>query len=113
MFAPYRGYAVQSASFRTGLQETVTLLVNAQQAIPNAMGVRVTRGIVSAALAFNRRMSAHCAARFCINQQSQTVTRFDRVMTELQRLVHWTHAPPTTGDVQTWSARTVHLLDCG
>jgi transposase len=33
-----------------------------------------------------------------------------RVMTELQRLVHWATAPPTTGEVQTWYARMVHLL---
>jgi hypothetical protein len=47
-------------------------LVNAQQAISNAMGVRGTRGIVSVALAFNRRMYARFAARFCINQQSRS-----------------------------------------
>jgi transposase len=34
-----------------------------------------------------------------------------RVMTEWQRLVHWATAPPTSGEVQTWSARLVHLLD--
>jgi transposase len=33
-----------------------------------------------------------------------------RVMTELQRLVHWATAPPTAGEVQTWYARMVHLL---
>jgi transposase len=33
-----------------------------------------------------------------------------RVMTELQRLVHWAQAPPTSGEVQTWYARMVHLL---
>jgi transposase len=33
-----------------------------------------------------------------------------RVMTELQRLVHWATAPPTSGKVQTWYARMVHLL---
>ena len=33
-----------------------------------------------------------------------------RVMTELQRLVHWAIAPPTSGEVQTWYARMVHLL---
>jgi transposase len=33
-----------------------------------------------------------------------------RVMTELQRLVHWATAPPTVGEVQTWYARMVHLL---
>jgi hypothetical protein len=48
-----------------------TLLVNAQQAISNAMGVRGTRGIVSVALASNRRVYAHFAERSCINQQSQ------------------------------------------
>jgi transposase len=34
-----------------------------------------------------------------------------RVMVELQRLVHWATAPPTSGEVQTWYARMVHLLD--
>ena len=33
-----------------------------------------------------------------------------RVMTELQRLVHWATAPSTSGEVQTWYARMVHLL---
>jgi transposase len=33
-----------------------------------------------------------------------------RIMTELPRLVHWAHAPPTAGAVQTWYARLVHLL---
>jgi transposase len=33
-----------------------------------------------------------------------------RVLTELQRLVHWATAPPTAGEVQTWYARMVHLL---
>jgi transposase len=33
-----------------------------------------------------------------------------RVMTELQRLVRWATAPPTTGEVQAWYARMVHLL---
>jgi transposase len=33
-----------------------------------------------------------------------------RVLAELQRLVHWATAPPTSGEVQTWYARMVHLL---
>jgi transposase len=33
-----------------------------------------------------------------------------RVMAELQRLVHWAQAPPTSGQVQTWYARMVHLM---
>jgi transposase len=33
-----------------------------------------------------------------------------RVVTELQRLVHWATAPPTAGEVQMWYARMVHLL---
>ena len=33
-----------------------------------------------------------------------------RVLAELQRLVHWAQAPPTSGEVQTWYARMVHLL---
>jgi transposase len=31
-------------------------------------------------------------------------------LAELQRLVHWATAPPTSGDVQTWYARMVHLM---
>jgi transposase len=34
-----------------------------------------------------------------------------RVLVELQRLVHWATAPPTSGEVQTWYARMVHLID--
>jgi transposase len=34
-----------------------------------------------------------------------------RVMAELQRLVHWATAPPTSGEVQTWYARMGRLLD--
>jgi transposase len=33
-----------------------------------------------------------------------------RVLAELQRLVRWATAPPTSGEVQTWYARMVHLL---
>jgi transposase len=36
-----------------------------------------------------------------------------RVLAELQRLVHWAMAPPTSGEVQTWYARMVHLLEQG
>jgi transposase len=34
-----------------------------------------------------------------------------RGLAELQRLVHWAAAPPTAGEVQTWYARMVHLLN--
>jgi transposase len=34
-----------------------------------------------------------------------------RVLAELQRLVHWAQAPPTSGEVQTWYARMIHLID--
>jgi transposase len=34
-----------------------------------------------------------------------------RVMVELQRLVHWATAPPTSGGVQAWYAHMVDLLD--
>jgi transposase len=33
-----------------------------------------------------------------------------RALAELQRLVHWATAPPTSGEVQTWYARMVHLI---
>jgi hypothetical protein len=41
-----------------------TLLVNAQQSISNAIGIRFTRGMASVALAFKRRMYARFSARF-------------------------------------------------
>ena len=37
--------------------------------------------------------------------------RSRRVLAELQRLGHWTTAPPSVGDVQTWYARMAHLLN--
>ena len=33
-----------------------------------------------------------------------------RMLAQLQRLVHWATAPPTSGEVQMWYARMVHLL---
>ena len=33
-----------------------------------------------------------------------------RVKTELQRLVSWATAPPTSGEVQTWYVRMMHLI---
>ena len=50
-------------------------------------------------------------ARGLAERQDPELARFGRrVMTELQRLVHWAIAPPTSGEVQTWYARMVHLL---
>jgi transposase len=50
-------------------------------------------------------------ARGLAERQEPELARFGgRVMTELQRLVHWAQAPPTAGAVQTWYARLVHLL---
>jgi hypothetical protein len=31
-------------------------------------------------------------------------------MAELLRLVRWAQAPPTSGEVQTWYGRMVHLM---
>jgi transposase len=40
------------------------------------------------------------------------VARFgERVVAELQRLIHWANAPPTQGEVTTWFARMCHLID--
>ena len=51
-------------------------------------------------------------ARGLAERQEPELAQFGgRVMTELQRLVHWAHAPPTAGAVQTWYARVVHLLE--
>jgi transposase len=51
-------------------------------------------------------------ARGLAERKDPELARFGhRVMTELQRLVHWATAPPTSGEVQTWYARMVHLLD--
>ena len=50
-------------------------------------------------------------ARGLAERQDPQLAGFGRrVLTELQRLVHWAHAPPTAGEVQTWYARLVHLL---
>jgi transposase len=34
-----------------------------------------------------------------------------RVGSELQRLIHWAHAPPAQGEVSTWYARMCHLIN--
>jgi transposase len=49
-------------------------------------------------------------ARGLSERKEPELARFGcRVMAELQRLVHWATAPPTSGEVQTWYARMVHL----
>ena len=51
-------------------------------------------------------------ARGLSARQDPELARFGRrVLTELQRLVHWAQAPPTAGAVQTWYARMVPLLN--
>jgi transposase len=51
-------------------------------------------------------------ARGLSERQDPELARFGcKVMAELQRLVHWATAPPTSGEVQAWYARMVHLLD--
>jgi transposase len=51
-------------------------------------------------------------ARGLAERQEPELAQFgSRVMTELQRLVHWAQVPPTAGAVQTWYARVVHLLE--
>jgi hypothetical protein len=47
----------------TNRYQQLTLLVKARQSISNAVGIRFTRGMASAALAFKRRMYAHFSAR--------------------------------------------------
>jgi transposase len=50
-------------------------------------------------------------ARGLSERKEPELARFGRrVMVELQRLVHWATAPPTSGEVQTWYARMVHLV---
>jgi transposase len=50
-------------------------------------------------------------ARGLSERHDPEIGRFgQRVLAELQRLVHWAQAPPTAGAVQTWYARMVHLL---
>jgi transposase len=51
-------------------------------------------------------------ARGLSERQDPELARFGcKVMAELQRLVHWATAPPTSGEVQAWYARMVHVLD--
>jgi transposase len=50
-------------------------------------------------------------ARGLSERKEPELARFGaRVMAELQRLVHWATAPPTSGEVQMWYARMAHLL---
>jgi transposase len=50
-------------------------------------------------------------ARGLSERHDPEIGRFgQRVLAELQGLVHWAQAPPTAGAVQTWYARMVHLL---
>jgi transposase len=51
-------------------------------------------------------------ARGLSERQEPELAKFGRrVMVELQRLVHCATAPPTSGEVQTWYARMVYLID--
>jgi transposase len=51
-------------------------------------------------------------ARGLSERQEPEIAWFgSRIMTELQRLVHWATMPPTRGEVQTWYARMAHLID--
>jgi transposase len=51
-------------------------------------------------------------ARGLSERHDPELARFGRrTLAELQRLVHWATAPPTAGEVQTWYARVVHLLN--
>jgi transposase len=51
-------------------------------------------------------------ARGLSERKEPELAKFGRkVMVERQRLVHWATAPPTSGEVQTWYARIVHLID--
>jgi transposase len=50
-------------------------------------------------------------ARGLSERKEPELARFGcRVMAELQRLVHWAMAPPTSGEVQTWYGRMVYLI---
>jgi transposase len=50
-------------------------------------------------------------ARGLSERHDPEIARFGhRSLAELQRLVHWATAPPTSGDVQTWYARMIHLI---
>jgi transposase len=50
-------------------------------------------------------------ARGLSERKEPELARFGcRMMAELQRLVRWATAPPTSGEVQTWYARMVYLI---
>jgi transposase len=51
------------------------------------------------------------ARRLSERQEPEIAWFGSRIMTELQRLVHWATAPPTRGEVQTWYARMAYLID--
>ncbi len=50
------------------------------------------------------------ARRLSERQEPEMAWFGRRVLAELQRLVRWATAPPTSGEVQTWYARMVYLL---
>ena len=45
-----------SASYHTGVEDSVTLLAKSRQSLSNAMGARFTKGLVSVSRVFKRRM---------------------------------------------------------
>jgi transposase len=50
-------------------------------------------------------------ARGLSERKEPELARFGcRGVAELQRLVHWATAPPTSGEVQTWYARMIYLI---
>jgi transposase len=50
-------------------------------------------------------------ARGLSERHDPEISQFgQRVLAELQRLVHWAQVPPTAGAVQTWYARMIHLV---
>lgn len=48
-----------------------------------------------------------------LSERADTVVAHfgERISTELDRLIHWAHAPPTKGEVATWYARMCHLIN--
>jgi transposase len=79
-------------------------------------GILVSDGYVAYRQWLHQRQTclAHLIrrARGLSEWKEPELARFGRrVMAELQRLVLWTTAPPTSGEVQTWCTRMVHLID--
>lgn len=71
-------------------------------------------GVYRKWVAMRQTCLAHLIRRACglsERQDPDIAWLGGRMLSKLRRLTHWAHAPPTQGEVQTWYARLIHLID--